>query len=99
MSVHGSAIRRDGTEGVTAVFRESKDFSQEFSSPADLRPCYDSASRETGTGMAPPHVVDEFGEFHFDRNERVLRRGSLTVPLTPKATTRSADQSPHPQPW
>ena len=37
-------------------------------------------------GMAPHHVVYEFGEFHLDRDERVLRRGNATVPLTPKAT-------------
>ena len=36
--------------------------------------------------MAPHHVVYEFGEFHLDRDERVLRRGNATVPLTPKAT-------------
>ena len=36
--------------------------------------------------MAPHHVVYEFGEFHLDRDERVLRRGTATVPLTPKAT-------------
>ena len=36
--------------------------------------------------MASPHVVYEFGAFHLDRDERVLRRGPLPVPLTPKAT-------------
>jgi DNA-binding winged helix-turn-helix (wHTH) protein/Tol biopolymer transport system component len=36
--------------------------------------------------MASPHVVYEFGEFHLDRDERVLRRGSAPVALTPKAT-------------
>ena len=36
--------------------------------------------------MAPHQVVYEFGEFHLDRNERVLRRGNVPVPLTPKAT-------------
>ena len=36
--------------------------------------------------MAPPPVVYAFGEFHLDGGERVLRRGSVTVPLTPKAT-------------
>ena len=35
--------------------------------------------------MAPHDVVYQFGEFHLDRDERVLRR-AITVPLTPKAT-------------
>jgi DNA-binding winged helix-turn-helix (wHTH) protein len=36
--------------------------------------------------MPSHHVAYEFGEFHLDRDERVLRRGTATVPLTPKAT-------------
>ncbi len=36
--------------------------------------------------MASHHVAYEFGEFQLDRDERVLRRGTATVPLTPKAT-------------
>ena len=36
--------------------------------------------------MASEHVVYEFGEFHLDRDERVLRRRGAPVPLTPKAT-------------
>ena len=36
--------------------------------------------------MARQHIAYEFGEFHLDRDERVLRRGTATVPLTPKAT-------------
>src|SRR5688572_15484310 len=31
-------------------------------------------------------VVYEFGSFQLDRDERVLRRGDITIPLTPKAT-------------
>ena len=36
--------------------------------------------------MNSSHVVYEFGGFYLDRDERVLRRGDVTVPLTPKAT-------------
>ena len=36
--------------------------------------------------MNSSHVVYEFGGFYLDRDERVLRRGNATVPLTPKAT-------------
>ena len=36
--------------------------------------------------MDPHHVAYEFGEFHLDRDERVLRRSNVPVPLTPKAT-------------
>ena len=36
--------------------------------------------------MDPHHVAYEFGEFHLDRDERVLRRRNVPVPLTPKAT-------------
>ncbi len=35
--------------------------------------------------MNSSHVVYEFGGFHLDRDERVLRRGNAPVPLTPKA--------------
>jgi Tol biopolymer transport system component/DNA-binding winged helix-turn-helix (wHTH) protein len=36
--------------------------------------------------MDSSRVVYEFGGFSLDRDERVLRRGNLPVPLTPKAT-------------
>ena len=36
--------------------------------------------------MTSLHLVYEFGEFQLDRDERVLRRRGVTVPLTPKAT-------------
>jgi DNA-binding winged helix-turn-helix (wHTH) protein/Tol biopolymer transport system component len=36
--------------------------------------------------MASSPVIYAFGEFQLDRDERVLRRGNATVPLTPKAT-------------
>jgi len=36
--------------------------------------------------MARQHIAYEFGEFHLDRDERVLRRSNVPVPLTPKAT-------------
>jgi Tol biopolymer transport system component/DNA-binding winged helix-turn-helix (wHTH) protein len=34
----------------------------------------------------PPNLIYEFGGFRLDRDERVLRRGDVPVPLTPKAT-------------
>jgi DNA-binding winged helix-turn-helix (wHTH) protein/Tol biopolymer transport system component len=36
--------------------------------------------------MNPAGVVYEFGGFYLDRDERVLRRGNVAIPLTPKAT-------------
>ena len=42
--------------------------------------------------MNSSHVVYEFGGFHLDRDERVLRRGNAMVPLTPRSSS-TADVS------
>lgn len=68
------------------VFREFSDFSQKVLNAGRGAPVLRSRSSQALTDMASHHVVYEFGEFHLDRDERVLRRGTATVPLTPKAT-------------
>jgi DNA-binding winged helix-turn-helix (wHTH) protein/Tol biopolymer transport system component len=70
-----------------AVLREFSDFPQKVLKARERpTPCYDPAPKPWKTAMALPHVVYEFGEFHLDREERVLRRGQAAVSLTPKAT-------------
>jgi DNA-binding response OmpR family regulator len=71
---------------VTRVFREFSDFSQKVLNAGSGAPVLRFPSPQALTGMASPHVACEFGEFHLDRDERVLRRGTATVPLTPNAT-------------
>ncbi len=70
-----------------AVFREFWDFSQKvLKAGRHGPPCYDSPLFKAEIHMPPHQVAYEFGEFHLDRDERVLRRSNVPVPLTPKAT-------------